>query len=218
MCFSAEADLVAGVAVGAAGIDALRHVRQPAERPLAAIPMVLGAHQLVEAVVWWGLRDEVPDHLGRAAAWLYLAVAFAVVPVLVPVAVGALEPAGGRRWMRGFTALGLAVAAVLLFALLRGPVEAHVDGYHIAYRVDVGGGGLMAALYVVATCGALLTSRHAHVRWFGATNLAAVVVLTWLDRGGLISLWCAWAAVTSVAIALHLRYLHQPPGGVAART
>ena len=39
-------------------------------------------------------------------------------------------------------------------------------------------------------------------------NLAdsgAVAVLVWLTVGGLTSLWCVWAAITSVAIDLYLR-------------
>ena len=36
-------------------------------------------------------------------------------------------------------------------------------------------------------------------------NLLAVTGLALLLSNGLISLWCVWAAVTSVAIALHLR-------------
>ena len=44
MCFSAEADLVTGVVVGAIAIDALRHVRQPSDRALAAIPAILAGH------------------------------------------------------------------------------------------------------------------------------------------------------------------------------
>src|SRR5258708_40178071 len=76
MCFSVDADLVAGFAVGAIGIDALRHTRRPAEKALAALPVVLAGHQLTEAFVWWGLQDRVPDSVWRPALWLYLAVAF----------------------------------------------------------------------------------------------------------------------------------------------
>ena len=36
-------------------------------------------------------------------------------------------------------------------------------------------------------------------------NLIAVTVLAWLMATGVISLWCAWAAVTSIVIVLHLR-------------
>ena len=37
------------------------------------------------------------------------------------------------------------------------------------------------------------------------SNLLAVVLLVWLTVGGLTSLWCVWAAITSVAIDLYLR-------------
>ena len=128
MCFSAEADVVAGVVVGAVGIDALRHVRRRAELPLAAIPVVLAAHQLIEAVIWWGLDDQVPSAVWRTALWVYLAIAFGVLPVLVPVAVGALEPLANRRRVAVFTAIGVAVAIVLMYAVTRGPITATMKG------------------------------------------------------------------------------------------
>jgi hypothetical protein len=205
MCFSPEADLVSGIVIGAIGIEAFRHVARPAERALAAVPVVLGVHQLVEAVVWWALRGDLPQRWVEPAATVYLLIAFGVLPILVPAAVGALEPASNRRRLAAFTALGMAVSAVLVHAIVRGPVVAVIDGHHISYRVDLWRGGLIVACYVVATCGALLVSAHRHVRWFGLVNLVIVASLVALDRNALISLWCAWAAVTSIAISVHLR-------------
>ena len=43
------------------------------------------------------------------------------------------------------------------------------------------------------------------IRDFGVSNLLAVGLLAWLTVGGLASLWCVWAAITSVAIDLYLR-------------
>ena len=86
-----------------------------------------------------------------------------------------------------------------------GPIDAAVVGHHIAYSVDIPGGAAIGVLYVVATCGALLMSSDRWIRYFGVSNVAAVVVLVWLTVGGLTSLWCVWAAVTSVAIDLFLR-------------
>ena len=63
MCFSAEADLVAGVVVTAIGIDAIQRVHSRKEVPLAALPLLFGVHTLIEAFVWWGLEGKVP------AAW-----------------------------------------------------------------------------------------------------------------------------------------------------
>lgn len=201
---------MAGIAVGAVGIDALRHVHQRAELPLAAIPVILGGHQLIEAFVWWGLQGRGPSHMAQRASWLYLAVAFGVLPVLVPVAVGALEPVANRRRFHAFTALGAAVAAILMYAVVRGPIDAKIQIDHVAYHVRLWHGGVLVALYVVATCGSMLVSKNRNVRRFGMANLLAVAILSWLTESAFISLWCAWAAITSIAIAAHLRRAHQP--------
>ena len=204
VCFSAEVDLVAGVAVVGVGIGALRQVSVPRQKWLASIPLVLGTHQLIEAVVWWGLEGRFSEAVWRFATWWYLTIAFGLLPILVPVAVGALEPVSNRRRVSLFVAVGAAVSIVLMYAVVRGPVEASIEGHHISYAVDLWRGELVVLLYVVATCGSLLVSKHRHVRWFGIANLVVVAVLAWVDRNAFISLWCAWAAVTSVAIVLHL--------------
>jgi hypothetical protein len=205
MCFSAQADLVAAVGVGIVAVDAVRHVRAPAQWWLASIPVVLAAHQLVEALVWLSLEGRVPDVVGRIAIWGYLAIAFGLLPILVPIAVGALEPSTNRVRAAAFGVLGAGVAAVLMYAVIDGPVEARIEGRHIDYSVDLWHGHFVVVMYVVATCGSLLVSRHTHVRWFGAVNLVAVSLIAWVDQNALISLWCLWAALTSVGVALHLR-------------
>ncbi len=204
MCFSPEADLAAGVLVSVVGIDAIKRARTPEELPLAALPLLLGAHQLIEAFVWWGLEGKVPASLGDTAIWLYLAIAF-LLPLWVPLAVRGVEPSPGRRpIITVLVGVGLVASLVLLGTIVWGPVDAAVVGHHIAYAVDIPGGAI-GVLYVVATCGALLLSSDRWIRSFGLANVAAVVVLVWLTVGGLTSLWCVWAAVTSVAIDLFLR-------------
>jgi hypothetical protein len=213
MCFSAGADVAAGIVIGAIGIDGLRHVRRPAELWLASVPLVLAAHQLVEAVVWLGLQGQVVEEAWKPALGVYLTIAFGVLPVLVPIAVGSLEPPDRRRQLRWFGFLGVAVAGVLMSAVVRGPVDAHIHNLHIEYSVDLWHGGVVVALYVVATCGPTLFSRFARVRWFGMVNIVVAAVLAWLMESAFISLWCLWAALASVAIVVHLRLADTPPPG-----
>lgn len=206
MCFSASADLVTGIALTGVGVDALRHGRGRREALLASLPALFAAHQLVETVVWWGLEGRVPWGAGRFALWGYLLFALVALPVLVPVAVGLIETDGRRR--RLITALGLAGAVLgggLLVTMLRGPVTAELARHHIRYDIGLQSGGTLAFVYVVVTCGALLASSDGHVALFGVANLVAVTVLAWVVVTGVTSLWCAWAAVTSVVIAAHLR-------------
>ena len=156
-------------------------------------------------LVWWGLAGKTSAELGDVAMVVYLAIAF-VLPAWVPFAVRGVEPSAGRRTiMTVLTGVGLAASVVLLFSVVRGPVDAGTAPYHIAYQVDIPGGTAMEVLYVVAACGALLVASDRWIRAFGVLNLAAVSVLVWLTVGGFASLWCVWAAVTSVAINLYLR-------------
>ncbi|MGZ4690567.1 MAG: DUF6629 family protein [Acidimicrobiia bacterium] len=208
MCFSAQADLVTGLAVGAVGVDALRHVSKPRELPLASLPMLFAAHQLIETFVWWGLDGQVPWSVARIAMWIYLVIAF-VLPVVIPLCVLAVEPNPRRREVMALSVgLGVGVTAVLLVGLVQGPVGAHDAGHRIAYQIGGSPGVVLEVLYVIATCGALLASSSRAIAFFGVANLFAVTVLAVLTTGNIASLWCGWAAISSVAIAFHLRHLH----------
>ena len=68
MCFSPEGDLVGGLVVTGIGADACRHLRGRNDKlMLAALPLLLGTHQLIEAFVWWGQEGHVPAEVGRIA-------------------------------------------------------------------------------------------------------------------------------------------------------
>ncbi len=207
VCFSATADVVGGVVIGAIGVDVLRHIEgRRRYAVLASLPLVLAGHQLVEAFVWWGLQGDVPAHVGQWATWIYLLVAFVVLPILVPVAIMRLEPPGERRRLiAAFAGLGTLVSGILLAAMLRGPVTATLADHYIAYSTDLRAGRLVVTLYVAATCGPLLLSGVRDIARFGVVNLAAVVVIAALTIDGFASVWCAWAAITSAMFAVHLR-------------
>ncbi len=176
------------------------------------MPVLLGAHLLIEAVVWWGETGDVPASTGRTAMWIYLAFALCVLPVLVPFAVRGVEPdPGRRRTMAWLGWAGVMLAAVYLVAMMQGPVNVRVDGRHLQYQLRLDHGALLAGVYVVVGCAPSMLSSHRRVVFFGVANLFAVVALTWIESSALTSLWCAWAAVVSVAIAVHLRRAHQPP-------
>lgn len=217
MCFSFEADLIAGVAISAAGVDALRHAERPGEVPLAVLPLTFGIHHLVEAVIWLEADGRVGSSLGGAATWVYLAFALVVLPWYVPVAVRAAEPDGARRGaMAAAGALGALVAGVLGVELVRGPVEAVAADLHIDYRIDLTWGAWVAAAYVLAVTLPLLASSRRLLRWYGIVNLPVVALVAWLDAEGFVSLWCAWAALSSVIVLVELRGTRRARAAVAA--
>ena len=207
MCFSPQADLVGGIVVGAIGIDAVRNVHKRHDHvALAALPLLLGAHQVIEAFVWLGLQGHMPHEVERVALWAYLLIAFVILPVFVPLAVLSNEPLQRRRLaMAPLVALGAVVAGVLFAAMVRGPVEVRLRPYHLAYSIELSHGGVIVGFYVLAVCGTLLLSSRRRIFTFGIFNLVAVGVIAWLTIDGFASVWCGWAAVTSGAVALHMR-------------
>ena len=206
MCYSPEADLVAGVVVGAVGIDGLRNVDDRRDLALATVPLVLAAHQLIEAVGWWGLQGRVPEAAGRLAIVAYLIIAMGVVPGLLPYAVMRTERSPARqRLMVPFVVLGMTVGAVLLVALSTGPYGASIGGRYIAYETTLPWSGVIAVAYVIAVCTPLLLSSHRRLVVFGAINVVIVIGLATLLASGFISLWCVWAAISSVVVTLHIR-------------
>jgi hypothetical protein len=193
--------------VAAIGVDVLRHRDgRSTHNAVCALPLILGAHQFVEAFVWLGLEHRVDPGAGRFAMWIYLAIAFVVLPIFVPAAVFLLEPnQRRRRLMVPFEVLGIAVAADLLAAMVRGPVGVKLRPYHLAYSVHLSDGGLVVVLYVVAVCGAFLLSSYRPIAAYGVVNLIAVAIIAKLTVDGFASVWCGYAALTSVALAIYMR-------------
>ena len=207
MCFSPEADIGGGLLICAIGVDAVRHIGQRREFiAMAWIPVLLGAHQFIEALVWLWLQGHVPGGIGHVALWAYLLIAFVVLPVFIPLAVIALEPTRRRKQlMAPFALIGTGIAVVLLAAMIRGPVGVKLAPYHLSYSIRLSDGLLIVALYVVAVCGPLLVSGYRNVALFGIVNLVAVIIIARLTISGFASVWCGWAAITSAAITLHCR-------------
>lgn len=205
MCFSPEMDAVAGTVVTLVGLDALRQVRSPAHVPLAAIPLVLGVHQLIETFVWLHLQGHLSASVGGPATIAYGAIAFALVPFLVPFAFLRADLVKWRAVALTFLGAGVLSAGLGLWGVARTPVTACITGHHIDYSGHIPAGVAMFVLYLVATLGPALVGRSHLLRAFGVVNVSAVALLIWLQRDGTTSLWCVWAAITGCVIDVWLR-------------
>ncbi|PJN28174.1 DUF6629 family protein [Kitasatospora sp. CB02891] len=188
MCWSAEADLLVGSAVTAVGVAAVLRAGPGRQLPLAALPLLLGVHQLVEAGGWSGWA-------WARTAWAVIALP--LLPVYVPAAVWC---ATGRRSAAWFTALGAAVAVPLALALARHPVTAHPHGHTLDYAIGVPAAGLLLAGYLAATVGALLCSGDRRLRGLGVVLGVGALACGLLWRLAFVSTWCALAAVASVLL------------------
>ncbi len=212
MCFSAEADFAAGAVIGAIGVAALAKVEHPRELPLAVLPLAFAAHQVVEGFVWLGREGGAPHETGSVAAAIYLAFAWVIVPILVPLAVLLVEPDRVRkRAMAPFVALGAAAGGYLLWSMLTNGITAEAAPHTIKYGGAGDLGVLVTVLYVIATCTPPLLSSHRGIVWFGILDIAALAVIGWVQADGLTSLWCLWAAGVSTLIYLQLAAWRRTP-------
>ncbi|MEV8093090.1 DUF6629 family protein [Kitasatospora sp. NPDC085879] len=202
MCWSAEADAAAGVLVAGLGTVCLLRVRDPRRLPLAALPLLLGVHQLVEAAVWLGEDGRIGAGPAQAARTVWALIALPLLPLLVPFGVWCAAGPGSprRRTLGALAVFGALVAVPLTVAVLRHPVAAEVRHHTLAYAVGVPWAPVLTAGYLLATVGPLLLGGDAALRRSGLVLGAGAVVCALLWRLAFASTWCALAALVAVLL------------------
>lgn len=204
MCFSMTADLVAGTALIPVAALSLREVRKPRELPFALLPAIFAVHQFLEVAVWAGLDGDVSAGVANLAMRAYLFIAWPLLPTYVPLAVLLLEPRHARRRVAPFVALGVIVSAYLGFIVLANPVEVIRHAHGLEYDTVVHHPIVWAVLYIVAVIGAPLLSGYRSIVAFGAINLVGLVLVAIFYTQEFASLWCVFAAASSLLILLHM--------------
>ena len=201
MCFSATADFVAAGVIGSVGIATLTQVRTRRDVPFASLPLLFAAHQFTEGFVWLSLEGHVGCGAGNVAAYLYVLFAFGLLPVLVPAAILLIEPPGRHRaHMAPFVVIGAITSAYLFWATAARPVDyAEVD-HSIAYTAHAPLLGVAAVGYVLATVGAALLAGYRSVVAFGVANAIGLTAVLVVLAEAFASIWCVWAALTSVLV------------------
>jgi hypothetical protein len=203
MCFSTTADLVAGSALTPVAAASLAQVRAARELPFAALPAIFAVHQLVEALVWAGDDGAVSAHLAHSAAVLYAFIAFPLLPTLFPLAVVLLEPRLAGRAMP-FVTLGAVVSAYFGYSMLVHGVHVIAHPHTLSYDLGTSNGWVWGVLYVVAVIGPALLSGSPSIIAFGVVNLVGLTVVAIAYAEAFASLWCVYAALTSVLVLVHM--------------
>jgi hypothetical protein len=194
MCWSATADLVAGTGIACIGVACVTRARRVGELPLAALPLLLGVHQLIEARVWQDGGGSGP----ATVAWAVIA--FPLLALWVPLAVVCAEPRPVRARLAIPALAGLATGAVLTYVIATRTVRAEIRGHTVGYVIGLPHGQLLVASYLLATVGALLLSGDLRVRVLGLLAGAGALLCWALWRLEFVSTWCAFAAVCSVVV------------------
>jgi hypothetical protein len=205
VCFSVQADVVAGAALLPVAAVSLREVRRARELPFASLPLLFAAHQLVEALVWAGYDDHaVPEPVAHDAVLVYLGYAMVVLPTIFPLSVLLLEPRSGRLPVAPFVLLGVVMSVVLGVEVFSAPVTVVVHPHALGYATGLRHGDLLSPGYVAAVIEPAVLSGYRSVVAFGVVNLVGLVVVALVYRDAFASLWCVYAALSSIFVVVHM--------------
>lgn len=114
MCFSAVASFTAGGLLSVAGVTSLATVKEKRFLPFASIPLLFALQQFSEGFVWLSLENANYAEFQYYSVNIFLIFAQVVWPFFVPLSYLIMEPDPKRKkWLIGFTLIGLMVSAFL---------------------------------------------------------------------------------------------------------
>ena len=209
MCFSATASFTAAAIVGSIGAVTLwKAARQPdrALLPIAAFPVLFALQQTVEGLLWLELARTAPSGCGPFLTHAFTAYAEVFWPVFAPLAAWLIEPVAWRRRLIGVCLLvGAALSTYLLWKMLGNPYTASAATGHIVYSNGAVYPKGIEIPYVLATTISLLLSSHRLIQLLAVVILGGFAVAWWSYHQSYISVWCFFAAVSSILVYLFVR-------------
>jgi hypothetical protein len=212
MCFSATANFAGSAVLGAVGIATLTKVKHRREAMFAAMPLLFAAHQFIEGLVWLGVDNMLPAYVAHDAGAAFVLYAQGLLPFLLPLSVYLIEPTEHRRRrMLWFVLLGGGLMLYILWGLTAYPLQVSARAHSIVYFNSITTTKAVAALYIIATCGALLFSGFRDLVVLGVANIIGLVMVMLVMSYAFTSIWCAYAAVISALIYFHFNRRSRSP-------
>lgn len=215
MCFSSNASFGAGIVLSVIGVASIKKAKSPSQIVFASIPLIFALQQITEGFVWLSLTNPNYASWQQVTTYNFLFLAQVVWPIWVPYAILKLEPKERRRNSeRILVAIGALVSFYLAYCLLTFPVEAKIVGYHISYEQNYPAAisSLCGFLYVVATIVPPFFSRIRRMWMLGATIFVSYLITTLFYTDYIVSVWCFFASIISMAIYAILYELNNPNG------
>lgn len=213
MCFSAGASFGTGVVLSVIGVLAVKKTKSVSQIAFAGIPIIFAVQQLTEGLVWLSLSNPSYSSLQSVATYNFLFFAQVVWPVWVPFAILKLEPKERRRTIElVLFGTGAIVSLYLAYCLVKFPVEAKISGLHISYKQNYPAyiSNYCGFLYIVATIVPPFFSRIRRMWLLGTTILISYIITNIFYTDYIVSVWCFFASVISIAVYAILYDLNRP--------
>jgi len=213
MCFSATVSFVVGAGLLAGGVYASRKALAINKKylPVAMMPIFAGLQQVSEGMVWIGMTTGQPQ-LVLSSALVFIFFTWFMWPFWIPLSVYVLEPRESKRkhLFFVFMLIGLGLGLILYVPHLANPdwINVSINRQSLAYEGTMLLDFMLPRLttniiYLSLIIVPPLLSRYLHVKYFGLTLIAVVLVDFLFLRYAYISFFCLLAGLGTV----HLIYI-----------
>jgi hypothetical protein len=203
MCFSTEASFIAGTALTAVGIVALKKAEPRSNLAFAAIPLMFAIQQFTEGFEWLAFHGTISDAWLEPTMYLFLFFAQVFWPAWVPYSVFKAERDPTRlKMLVPFLLAGFGLAAYHLYCLFFYSVTAEVSEHHILYKLDYLqiGKSITNPIYFATAAVSCFLSSNRRIQLVGLANLISLLAAFLLYREYLLSIWCYFGAMISITV------------------
>ncbi|MFD2146190.1 DUF6629 family protein [Mucilaginibacter antarcticus] len=198
----------------------VKKVRHRSQVLFAAIPLIFAVQQISEGVLWLVLPHPELLHFKNGITYFFLIFAQIIWPLWLPVAVLLLEKSKTRKiFQKVLAGIGLLVSCYLTYCLIVYPVHAILNCYHIDYeqiypeKFRVAGG----LLYIIATIVPPLFSHIKRMWILSLTVFISYIITTAFYDNYVVSVWCFFASVVSLAVYYIMYEVQQSPHEIKAK-
>lgn len=203
MCFSAEASFISGAVLSIAGIVSVKKVKKTSELTFAAIPLFFAVQQITEGFLWLSLKHKIDDSWQQPMTYLFLLFAQVFWPTWVPLSILLIEKNIKRKKiLRIILAMGILVSLCLAYRLLTQTIQAEIIHKHIFYNLYTPAAAVhvLALLYMTSIVLPPFVSSIKKMKFIAVILFISFVVTKIFFDYYLISVWCFFAALVSVAV------------------
>jgi hypothetical protein len=213
MCFSAPASFTAGAVLLTIGAISQLKSTTHGQRAVAAIPLLFGAQQLAEGVLWLSFSYDSWKIFEIPAMYLFLIFAQVVWPFYVPISMRAIETNPVlKKWLTYLSVFGGLISFILLIYLFIYPSHANAECYHVfydvVYPIPPKYGGIF---YFTATAVPLFLASSKRIRLLGVILTILYIICKLFYLKYLLSVWCFFAAIASVLILYAIIGMNKKP-------
>lgn len=203
MCFSPEASFGAAAGLTAIGVVAYKKAEHSDLRLLAAIPFFFGVQQLMEGFVWLSNIYESWEVIHSFSTYAFLFFAWIIWPLFLPFSYSLLEKQKVRKKiLLGLGVIGIFVATILTYILFSVHINGQIKDCSIDYNFNFQSdqSWIFSILYISTVVVPCLVSSLRKIWLLGIINMITYFVSKIYYHDQLISVWCFFAAISSVII------------------